>query len=44
MKQGCDQQKITSQENRKKILSLLEQNNSVEQHIFYQNNAAPEQL
>lgn len=36
--------KIKGKENRHTILELLEANNSVEQHVFYQKDGAPERI
>lgn len=44
MKQAADQLRIKGKENRQLIMELLDSNNSVEQHIYYQNNGAPEKI
>ncbi len=36
--------RIRGKENRQLILELLEQSNSVEQHIYYQKDGAPEKI
>ena len=36
--------RIEGKENRQIILELLEQNNSVEQHIYYTKDGAPEKI
>ena len=44
MKQAADQLRIKGKENRHLIMELLDSNNSVEQHIYYQTNGAPEKI
>lgn len=44
LKQATDMLKIKGKENRLVILELLEANNSVEQHVFYQKDEAPERI
>lgn len=44
MKEDSDLMKIKGKENRQLILQLLEATNSVEQHVFYQKDAAPETI
>lgn len=41
MKAAADQLRIKGKENRQLIMQLLEANNSVEQHIYYQKDGAP---
>ena len=44
MKQAADQLRIKGKENRHLIMELLDSNNSVEQHIYYQTNGVPEKI
>jgi hypothetical protein len=44
MKEAADHLRIKGKENRHLIMELLEANNSVEQHIYYQKDGAPEKI
>ena len=44
MKEAVDKLRIKGKQNRQLILELLESNNSVEQHVFYQRDGAPEKI
>ncbi len=44
IKQETDQLKIKGKENRQLIAELLEKNNAVEQHVYYQKDAQPEKI
>ena len=44
MKEISDMLKTKGKENRQLILELLEANNSVEQHVYYSKDAAPEKI
>lgn len=44
MKQATDMLRVRGKENRQLIMELLDANNSVEQHIYYQTNGAPEKI
>jgi len=44
VKQQTDQLKIKGKENRELIIKLLESNNAVEQHVFYQKDSQPEKI
>lgn len=44
MKFGGDRLKLKQSDNKQKILELLEQSNSVEQHIYYTKGESPEKI
>ena len=44
MTNGGDDLKVQQEANKQKILNLLEQSNSVEQHIYYQKDTEPEKI
>jgi septal ring factor EnvC (AmiA/AmiB activator) len=44
IKQETDQLKIKGKENRQLIAELLDKNNAVEQHVYYQKDQQPEKI
>ena len=44
VKTQTDQLKIKGKENRQLIIELLEKNNAVEQHVYYQKDQQPEKI
>lgn len=44
IKTHTDQLKIKGKENRQLIIELLEKNNAVEQHVYYQKDQQPEKI
>jgi hypothetical protein len=44
VKQQTDQMRLKGKENRELILQLLENNNAVEQHVYFNKDAPPEKL
>lgn len=44
MKDQCDKMKVKGRENRELIMQMLEENNAVEQHIYYSAGQAPEKI
>jgi hypothetical protein len=44
MKEQTDALKVKGKENRELIIQLLENNNAVEQHVYYQKDAQPEKI
>ena len=44
VKRETDQLRIKGKENRELIIQLLENNNAVEQHVYYQKDTVPEKI
>lgn len=44
MKRQCDEMRLIQHKNKKDILDVLSTTNSVEQHVFYNKNEAPEKI